>query len=370
MIIRMLGRTAVFVTALAAIQPGHAAWSDDWSRDQAVAELQALVLEQTPMDKWPQRNEKIESWIKRLEETGLRLQDRDYCRGVALYFLRKYDASVASIRDYFKTHDQLPDHDFDRLIGRILLTGANQAIADDNLKLGQTDLDRCLGLYDAPMTVYGTVGRQLRTRDDDGSVAMLNRLLSRALSDNRISGRQKQELLAGLYGPRRQRQARPGPARELKPFTAVDIDGRKIDLADYRGKVVLVDFWATWCGPCIREMPHVVKAYKKYKDRGFEVIAISLDQEPGQKKGGPILEPKPDGETVRKIRRSMKKLEMTWPCIYEGGQWATRLAKENGIRSIPATFLIDRDGKVRFTNLRGPRLGEKIAELLRDEGDA
>ena len=66
----------------------------------------------------------------------------------------------------------------------------------------------------------------------------------------------------------------------------------------------------------------------------------------------------------------MKKLEMTWPCIYEGGQWATRLAKENGIRSIPATFLIDRDGKVRFTNLRGPALGEKVAELIRDASDA
>ena len=145
------------------------------------------------------------------------------------------------------------------------------------------------------------------------------------------------------------------------------MDGKEIKLQDLAGKVVLVDFWATWCGRCIRKMPGIVKAHQKFAEDGLVVIGVSLDKEPGQEPGGALVEPDPKGETVAKIRSTMKKLGMAWPVIYEGGGWGTRLAKENGIRRIPATFLIDRKGKVRYSYLSDDKLEQRIGELL-DEG--
>ena len=118
---------------------------------------------------------------------------------------------------------------------------------------------------------------------------------------------------------------------ELK-FTAVD--GSEIDLAKFRGKVVLLDFWATWCGPCMMEVPNVVAAYQKYHGKGFEIIGISLDQ---------------DKEAMLKVTNEKG---MSWPQYFDGEGWKNKISSSFGIDSIPAMWLINKKGIVVNTDAR------------------
>ena len=136
-----------------------------------------------------------------------------------------------------------------------------------------------------------------------------------------------------------------GDVMDIK-FTG--LDGKETDLAKMKGKVVLIDFWATWCGPCIAELPNVLKAYEEYNDKGFEIIGISLD----------------NVKDEDKLRTFVKDKKMTWPHAFDGQGWRNSLAKKFGISSIPATFLIGKDGKVVSTNLRGPALSKAVKKEL------
>jgi thiol-disulfide isomerase/thioredoxin len=137
--------------------------------------------------------------------------------------------------------------------------------------------------------------------------------------------------------------------------TVKDIDGEAISTADYKGKVILIDFWAVWCGPCMSEMPNVIK---ETHEQGFEVIGISLDQETG----------KFDLNALKDTIAGKGKVGvMPWRQIYDGGGWGSGLAKYYGVNSIPKTVLIDQNGVVVAQGLRGAKLDEKVKELLAAE---
>ncbi len=115
-----------------------------------------------------------------------------------------------------------------------------------------------------------------------------------------------------------------------------DPDGNERKLSDLRGTVVLLDFWASWCGPCRRENPSVVRAYEKYKDQGFEVFSVSLDSD------------------ASRWRKAIEQDQLTWPNHVSDLQgWRNGAARAYGISSIPHTMLIDRDGAILATHLRG-----------------
>lgn len=139
------------------------------------------------------------------------------------------------------------------------------------------------------------------------------------------------------------------------PIEAEDIDGRPVSLKDYSGKVVLVDFWATWCGPCRGELPHLLEAYEKYKDQGFEILSISLDYA--------------DRTSVDDYRQWISEKGMNWRHIYDGEAWDSHLAKAFMVNSIPNPVMVGRDGSLEAMGVacRGDRLDETIRKALRKD---
>lgn len=134
----------------------------------------------------------------------------------------------------------------------------------------------------------------------------------------------------------------------VKPaFTLPDKDGKPLSLASLKGKVVLVDFWASWCGPCRKENPNLVKAYSKYHNQGFEIIGISLDD----KKANWLKAIDADG--------------LTWLHASDLKGWKSDLALEYGIKSIPMNFLVDASGKIIAKDLRGDALERKLETLYK-----
>lgn len=136
---------------------------------------------------------------------------------------------------------------------------------------------------------------------------------------------------------------------ELAPdFMQADTSGKAVALHDFKGKYVLVDFWASWCGPCRAENPNVVKNYNEYKGKNFTVLGVSLDR--------------PNAKDA--WMRAIHKDNLTWTHVSDLKFWDNEVAKQYNIRAIPQNFLIGPDGKIVAKNVRGEALGKKLAEVL------
>ena len=157
-------------------------------------------------------------------------------------------------------------------------------------------------------------------------------------------------------------QARKRAALASLQFTAVD--GREVDLAKLRGKVVLIDFWATWCGPCIAELPNVKKVYAAYHDKGFEVIGITLERAGVGAQDTPAQAKAKLEAAKKKLLTFLAKNELPWPQHFDGKHFQNDYAVQFGIEAIPAMFLLDRDGRLQHGEARGERLEAEVKRLL------
>jgi len=173
------------------------------------------------------------------------------------------------------------------------------------------------------------------------------------------------EMTQPVAGSRKEAQPKAAPKMEQKPdepakvraalvegtkfpdFDAEDIYRKPLALANYKGKVVLIDFWATWCRPYVTELPRLLRTYEKYHDQGFEIIGINLDQE--------------EGSLTAFIRQN----RMTWQQYFDGQVWASKLAVKYGIEDLPANFLLDGEGMIIGKDLLGEALEKALAGALK-----
>ena len=143
--------------------------------------------------------------------------------------------------------------------------------------------------------------------------------------------------------------ASPNPSQFINSpaldFQVTGLKGETLSLSQYRGQVVLLDFWATWCGPCIAEMPNVKATYAKYKNQKFEIIGISLDR------------------STAPLEAYIASQGIAWRQYWDNGG---RISNMYNVRAIPSTFLIDGAGIIRRVNLRGPALEMAVGELVRE----
>jgi peroxiredoxin len=136
------------------------------------------------------------------------------------------------------------------------------------------------------------------------------------------------------------------PGTDPYELTGNKLDGKPVSLADYKGKVVLLDFWATWCGPCVAEIPNVKANYEKYHDKGVEVLGISLDRDKAP------------------LNKFIETRKIPWSQVYDADQGKEGNATRYGVQAIPFVLLIGKDGKIAAVNPRGEALEPAIKAAL------
>ncbi|WCO03456.1 TlpA disulfide reductase family protein [Psychroserpens ponticola] len=204
-------------------------------------------------------------------------------------------------------------------------------------------------------------------KDNAFSILLLQKLAESKTADltriessiNNLSEKQKNSINASML--KTQIQIKKSEAAALgasaigqtaPSFSAPNPEGKTLALNDVKGKLTLIDFWASWCKPCRRENPNVVKVYQKYHSKGLEIISVSLDGSRNQKD--------PKASWIKAIKDD----NLTWSHVSNLKYFNDPIAKSYNIRSIPATFLLDQDGKIIAKNLRGNALEKKVAEYL------
>ena len=185
-------------------------------------------------------------------------------------------------------------------------------------------------------------------------------LVSEMLSQKQLNAREASELVANFspkIGSTDIAKEITATAQNLKnsdvggkapAFTAKTPEGTNLSLQDAMGEYTIIDFWASWCGPCRKENPNVVRVYNNYHDKGLNIISVSLDKA---------------GQKDRWIK-AIKKDKMDWFHVSNLQFWQDPIARQYGVRSIPATFLLDKNGIIIAKNLRGNALDAKVASLL------
>ena len=203
--------------------------------------------------------------------------------------------------------------------------------SDDAIKFVENNKDNIVGAYVLSRILYKTTEAELETITKGASGSFKTSVYN-GLIDKYMEGLKRSSVGATYTNLKMQ-----------------DPEGKDVELSQYigKGKYVLVDFWATWCGPCRREMPALVEIYKEYKDKGFEIVGVSFDR------------------NATSWKKGIEDLDITWPQMSDLKGWQCEASSVYAIRSIPQTLLINPDGKIIAKNLTTEELSEELKKLLK-----
>jgi peroxiredoxin len=200
---------------------------------------------------------------------------------------------------------------------------------------------------DVAQILYMKAMLYLQVFEDDKKGAELVQQLKTEFPETH-QGKNADEILDGIKRQAEARKLQSSLVAGVKfpDFEEKDLEGGPLSIANYKGKVVLIDFWATWCGPCVAELPNVLKTYEKHHAQGFDIIGISLDQDQA------------------KLKKFIADKQMPWKQYFDGKGWGSKLGAKYGVNSIPATYLLDGEGKIIAKNLRGEALETAVAKVV------
>jgi len=278
--------------------------------------------------------DQLEEFLKTHPKSAHR-EEALYLRGLSLWMLKRYDHAAAAYRVLL---DAFPEGKHTRMArireaGALLFSDQPQPALDrlDELMADHPDRPEMYGRERAHALVL--LGRQKEARE------FMDHVESQMLAAG------KDRLV-----PRMQMQFAPlrMVGRPLKAFQVArhGAEGR-IDSAELKGQVVLLDFWATWCRPCLAELPHLRAAHEKFAERGFQIVSISLD------------------EKQELLDAFISREKMNWLHHFDGKKWKNEVAVLFDVHSIPMNLLVDRQGIVRAANLRGTAVARRVEELLK-----
>lgn len=216
-----------------------------------------------------------------------------------------------------------------RSIAKLQLTNSTEA--DFNGIIG--DYDSLLAKHpkadDDRLKILTEKGKLYLTLDDSVKALEVFKQMHTDFPDVALNGNTS-EFLTALKDEADRQQARDQltPGAAFPDFNEKDLQNNALSIAKFKGKVILVDFWATWCPPCVASVPEIQKAYNKYHDKGFEIVGISLDEEKDA------------------LEKFVKQRKLPWPQHFDGARFDGKLALKYGVNVAPTTYLIDRDGKI------------------------
>jgi peroxiredoxin len=218
-----------------------------------------------------------------------------------------------------------------------------EALAPELAKLDALAADKSAPVSEAAEALFIKGVIHLQVLQDGAKAGEAFRTVKKNYPNTPVA-RQVDDALAMVE--KMERSAGLAVGKKFPDFQETDTQGKPLSLSRFKGKVVLVDFWATWCGPCRVELPNVLSTYNKYHSKGFDIIGISLDQSREQ------------------LDSFVASNKMPWPQYFDGKGWQNKLAQHYGIMGIPATYLVDGQGTIIARDLRGPELEKAVAAAL------
>jgi thiol-disulfide isomerase/thioredoxin len=306
-----------------------------------------------------ERDAALSAWIEKLSRSRLQLEEWDHLRAIAFFLTGSAQEAGERLLAYLEAQGGPPNRRQERYLGDILLSFTFASAKAGEWEDASRSLPWGIRFHQDSAFLHRTLASVLRTADGPGATGFRDLLKKEVEKDPRLPPDEKRRILEGLAGPGSKGGTKraivggtggrpPEPGREFTGFTLDDLEGHPVSTSDYRGKVLLIDYWATWCRACIRDMPELIEVHRKYRGRGFEVLGVCLDRD----------EPR---EAIRQVAANHG---LVWRQTFDGKGWSSEAARSNEIHRLPARLLLDRTGRLCAIDPRGSSLTEMVEKLL------